>query len=179
MLPHRQESRLGSRPLMYPHMHRVIALAGVLVLGVISVAAAEPIIGVLRSSTGTPSKSTASASGLTVSTRPRASKLCLDSNGGKYRCGQKAAFALADFLDGRRPTSCSEVDRDRYKRVVAVCTAGGIDIAEWMVNQGHALDWPRYSAGAYAAAQKAASAAKLGMWSGSFARPWEWRVDCH
>lgn len=106
---------------------------------------------------------------------PESRQLCLDAAGKQYRCGQQAALALADFLDAHRPTSCVEVDRDRYGRTVAVCTAGGQDVADWLVRGGHALDWPRYSDGAYAGAEKAAQAARRGMWEGSFARPWEWR----
>ncbi len=106
---------------------------------------------------------------------PESRQMCLDASGQEYRCGQKAAFALADLLDQHRPTSCIEVDRDRYGRSVAVCTAGDIDVAEWMVRNGHALDWPQYSGGAYSGAQEAAQAERRGMWAGMFARPWEWR----
>ena len=59
--------------------------------------------------------------------------------------------------------------------MVAVCTAAGVDVAEWMVRRGYALDWPKYSDGYYAKAQDRARAAKLGMWTGSFDQPWEWR----
>jgi endonuclease YncB( thermonuclease family) len=78
-------------------------------------------------------------------------------------------------LDAHRPTSCTEVNRDRYKRIIAVCSAGGRDVAEWLVSNGHALDWPRYSKDAYAGAQNNARAARRGIWAGSFALPWEWR----
>jgi endonuclease YncB( thermonuclease family) len=38
-----------------------------------------------------------------------------------------------------------------YERVVARCwTPAGRDIAAEMVDQGHAVDWPRYSGGEYA-----------------------------
>ena len=107
---------------------------------------------------------------------PESAQFCFDAAGGNYRCGQKASLALADFLWARRPTSCIEVDRDgRWKRTVAVCTAGGVDIGEWMVRQGYALDWPKYSAGFYVRAEKEAKAAKRGLWAGSFDKPWEWR----
>lgn len=106
---------------------------------------------------------------------PESAQLCLDAAGKKYRCGQKASFALADFLEAHRPTSCIEVDRDRFRRVVAVCTAGGVDIGEWMVRKGYAVDWPKYSAGFYAKAENEARTAKRGLWAGSFDRPWEWR----
>ncbi len=106
---------------------------------------------------------------------PESRQLCLDAAGKEYRCGQKAALALADYIALHQPVTCIEVDRDRYKRSVAVCTAGGADLADWMVRQGHALDWPRYSDGAYVATEREARFNRRGMWSGSFARPWEWR----
>ncbi|MER9412898.1 thermonuclease family protein [Mesorhizobium sp. M0589] len=106
---------------------------------------------------------------------PESAQICLDASNKKYRCGQKASLALSDFLETHQPASCIEVDRDRYRRVVAVCTAGGVDIGEWMVRQGFAIDWPKYSAGFYGKAEMEARAAKRGVWAGSFERPWEWR----
>ncbi|TIW88682.1 MAG: thermonuclease family protein, partial [Mesorhizobium sp.] len=106
---------------------------------------------------------------------PESAQLCLDAVGKKYRCGQKASLALADFLEAHRPTSCIEVDRDQFRRMVAVCTAAGIDIGEWMVRKGFAVDWPKYSAGFYSKAETEARTAKRGLWAGSFDRPWEWR----
>jgi hypothetical protein len=42
---------------------------------------------------------------------------------------------------------------------------GGVDLAEWLVRSGLALDWPQYSKGAYEAAQLEAERANLGMWA--------------
>ncbi|WP_246672484.1 thermonuclease family protein [Mesorhizobium sp. B3-1-6] len=106
---------------------------------------------------------------------PESDQVCVDGAGKKYRCGQVAALALDDFLKANRPTSCIEVGRDRWRRMVAVCTANAVDIAEWLVRQGYALDWRKYSYGAYAQAQSEARAAKRGMWAGSFTAPWEVR----
>lgn len=108
---------------------------------------------------------------------PESSQVCVDGAGVEYRCGQKAAFALDDFLKVSRPVTCVQTDVDRYRRVIARCQSGGRDVAEWMVENGHALDWHRYSKGEYAAAERAARAGKRGMWQGLFARPWEWRRD--
>ncbi|WP_179298025.1 thermonuclease family protein [Mesorhizobium carmichaelinearum] len=47
--------------------------------------------------------------------------------------------------------------------MVAVCTAGGVDIGEWMVRKGYAVDWPKYSAGFYARAETEARTAKRGL----------------
>ncbi len=118
---------------------------------------------------------------------PEAAQLCRDSGGKPYRCGARAANALADMI-GRRPVSCIEVDRDRYRRAVAVCTvqadrkAAGdaesrrpIDIADWLVRRGLAVDFKRYSDGAYADAETEARAARAGMWSGPTVAPWDFR----
>ena len=81
---------------------------------------------------------------------PESDRLCHDAHSYQYRCGQKRSNALFDYID-RRPVECVEVDRDRYKRAVSVCTVGGTDIADWLVRNGLALDWPQYSKGGYAA----------------------------
>ncbi|TPJ41419.1 thermonuclease family protein [Mesorhizobium sp. B2-6-5] len=106
---------------------------------------------------------------------PESAQLCLDPAGKKYRCGQKASLALADFLEAHRPTSCVEVDRDQFRRMMAVCTAGGVDIGEWVVKKGYAVDWSKYGAGFYDKAETDARKAKYGPWAGSFDRPWKWR----
>src|SRR5260370_25249415 len=57
---------------------------------------------------------------------PESDQLCRNEESELYRCGKKASNALFDFI-GRRPVECIEVDRDRYKRAVSVCTVGGKD----------------------------------------------------
>jgi endonuclease YncB( thermonuclease family) len=59
---------------------------------------------------------------------PESDQLCRNRDSEHYRCGQKAANDLDAFV-ARRPVSCIEVDRDQYKRAVAVCTVAGIDLA--------------------------------------------------
>ncbi|TKB94891.1 MAG: thermonuclease family protein, partial [Mesorhizobium sp.] len=66
---------------------------------------------------------------------------------------------------------------DRYYRFVGDCRrADGASVAAWMVEHGHALDWPRYSHGAYSGQQATAEALKVGLWAGTFQAPWEWRA---
>ncbi|WP_311538675.1 thermonuclease family protein [uncultured Bradyrhizobium sp.] len=105
---------------------------------------------------------------------PEHDQLCRDQHGAHYRCGQVAANALAAFI-GRQTVACVEVDRDRYGRVVAVCSAGKVDLADWLVRGGFAVDWPRYSKGDYAAAEAEARGAQSGLWSGRFVEPWRYR----
>ncbi|MGY0573244.1 thermonuclease family protein [Bradyrhizobium sp. RDM12] len=109
---------------------------------------------------------------------PESDQLCRGDDSELYRCGQKAAAALAGiFYAIPRPVICTPKDRDRYGRVVAHCKIGdpGPDIAHWMVSNGHALDWPKYSAGEYAEAQRRAERAGAGIWAGSFVEPWRYR----
>lgn len=107
---------------------------------------------------------------------PESWQLCTDRAGAEYRCGKAAAEALDAFLATSRPTRCHEVDRDRYRRMVAVCwRADGVEVNAWLVRNGFALDWRRYSAGAYADEQDEARRERVGMWQGDFVEPWEAR----
>jgi endonuclease YncB( thermonuclease family) len=108
---------------------------------------------------------------------PESRQLCEDAHGAPYRCGSVAANALDAFLAASRPTRCSWVSTDRYGRFVGECArADGADVAGWMVSQGLAIEWVRYSGGRYARAQEAARASKTGVWQGRFDLPWEWRA---
>jgi endonuclease YncB( thermonuclease family) len=86
-----------------------------------------------------------------------------------YRCGQEAAFALADKI-GLKVVSCLRRDTDRYGRMVAVCTAGGEDLGGWLVSQGYAIAFRRDSL-EYVATEERAREAKRGLWVGEFEKP--------
>ncbi|WP_164547111.1 MULTISPECIES: thermonuclease family protein [unclassified Mesorhizobium] len=109
---------------------------------------------------------------------PESRQLCKDVNGVDYPCGRRSAEALDTFLAASRPVQCTFVAWDRYHRFVADCRrADGASVTTWMVDHGQALDWPRYSNGAYAQLQAQAKAAKVGLWAGEFEAPWDWRAD--
>jgi endonuclease YncB( thermonuclease family) len=105
---------------------------------------------------------------------PESSQLCRGDDSLQYQCGAKAANQLDEHIGGR-PVSCEGVGQDQYRRVVAVCSIDGVDLGEWLVRAGLAFDWPRYSKGKYAAAQKEAERAGRGVWAGSFVVPWAYR----
>ncbi len=94
-------------------------------------------------------------------------------DGKRWRCGQRAALALADKI-GRRPVACVGRDRDRYGRVLAVCLVGAEDLNGWLVANGWALAYRRYST-VYVPHENAARLANAGMWQGAFVPPWDWR----
>ncbi|PBB16550.1 succinoglycan biosynthesis protein exoi [Mesorhizobium sp. WSM4313] len=109
---------------------------------------------------------------------PESRQYCDDAKGFEYPCGRRSAEALDKFLAASRPVQCAFVTWDRYGRFVGSCTrADGADVAAWMVEHGQALDWPKYSNGAYAGQQVKAQAAKVGLWAGTFQAPWDWRAQ--
>lgn len=104
---------------------------------------------------------------------PEGKQTC-QRDGVAWLCGQEAAKALRGLVVGKE-VACREVDRDRYKRSVAVCSVGEMEINAWMVREGWALDYRQYSKGAYAHSEIVAREAKKGLWAGTFLHPWEWR----
>ncbi len=70
--------------------------------------------------------------------------------------------------------TCEDLGRDRYKRIVARCTVAGEDLEKWMVANGWALAYRRYSHD-YVEQEAEAQAAQRGIWVGEFVKPWEWR----
>jgi endonuclease YncB( thermonuclease family) len=79
------------------------------------------------------------------------------------------------MIELTRVVTCDPRDRDRYRRVVAACRTEAGDINAAIVRRGWAVDWPRYSNGAYSPGQGAARSEKRGIWSGRFEMPWDWR----
>jgi len=105
---------------------------------------------------------------------PEASQLC-ELGGKPWRCGQASANALAEYV-GRRTVTCKPRDRDRYGRLVAACSVGGARISAWMVREGWAVAYRRYSQD-FVADEAAARAAKRGIWRSTFILPWDWRAQ--
>ena len=103
---------------------------------------------------------------------PEAAQSCFTADAG-WPCGRRATQALATLLQ-EGVVACAERDRDRYGRVVAVCRRDGLDVNGWLVAQGWAVAYRRYSH-AYVEQEAAARAAGRGVWSGEFVMPWDWR----
>jgi endonuclease YncB( thermonuclease family) len=100
---------------------------------------------------------------------PEHGQTCL-RGGFAWNCGAEASAALRAAAAGRQVV-CRARDRDRYNRIVAVCTAGGVDLGAAMVKGGLAV-----ALGAYAADEREARDARRGIWSSSFERPAAWRA---
>jgi endonuclease YncB( thermonuclease family) len=101
------------------------------------------------------------------------SKQTCEANGQTYACGQRATEGLIVFL-GARPVQCSEKGRDRYQRIIATCQVDSTDVGAWMVENGWAVAYRKYSL-EYVSAEDRARSAKLGIWAGTFDMPEDWR----
>lgn len=106
---------------------------------------------------------------------PEGGQLCTRPNGKLWQCGNESAAALARYV-GRSPVRCQPAVHDRYKRTLAICFKGSEDINQWMVENGWAVTFRRFSL-MYAPAEERAQKAKLGLWAGTFEMPWDWRAS--
>lgn len=102
-------------------------------------------------------------------------QLCWDAQSRAHPCGRIAANALAEFI-ARRVVSCLQILTDRDGRPIATCSIGNKDIGEWLVREGYAIDYPKYSKGAYAEAQDLARENDAGLWQMSWQYPENYRA---
>jgi len=100
---------------------------------------------------------------------PELRQTCLRDGLGPYPCGEAARKALSEMIAGRLVT-CRVSGRDRYRRRLAACEAGGADVGAALVSRGYAVGYGRYESEEAAAREK-----KLELWSGPFERPSQWR----
>jgi len=90
-----------------------------------------------------------------------------------WDCGQRATAALKEKIRNKT-VSCSWEHKDRYQRRIGTCYIGTENLNGWLVSQGWALAYRRYST-AYVSQEKKAAATRHGIWSGDFVPPWDWR----
>lgn len=90
--------------------------------------------------------------------------------GQPWPCGADARVAL-EMAVQRGLVRCVGRAQDVYHRLVAICRVGDVDLAGELVRVGLAL-----STGRYGALETEARAIRLGIWSGPFERPVDWRA---
>ncbi|HLI99459.1 MAG TPA: thermonuclease family protein [Bradyrhizobium sp.] len=111
---------------------------------------------------------------------PSIDQLCLDAKGERWACGMAARDELIKHADNKNWTchlrqAADRQTTDRRGRSVARCEVDGEDIQKWMVRNGWALSYVRFSHD-YDGDEKAAREAKAGLWQGAFIAPWDWHV---
>lgn len=103
---------------------------------------------------------------------PERKQMC-EADGQPWTCGKTATQALIHEINNR-PVTCQSTKRDRYKRQISVCFAGGTNLNAWMVRHGWALAYRKYSKD-YVGEEAKAKAEGRGIWAGRFTPPWVWR----
>src|SRR5437868_1333649 len=119
-------------------------------------------------------KSMACAFASGASTRPRARNFVAATTARLTAAAPRPR--MISMLLSRNAPSCVRSFRRISTSVPWRCSVAGIDLGEWLVRNGLALDWPQYSKGRYAAAQREADQAGRGMWVGSYVEPWLYRA---
>ena len=91
----------------------------------------------------------------------------------EYFCGLFSKNKLKEKVDAKI-IKCISSGKDRYKRYLATCFAGKIDLNKWLVKNGYAIAYRKYSK-LYVDDEKFAKKNNLGLWSGTFIEPEKWR----
>tara|TARA_Y100000590_G_scaffold248885_1_gene279659 strand:- start:239 stop:751 length:513 start_codon:yes stop_codon:yes gene_type:complete len=91
-----------------------------------------------------------------------------------YKCGEESTFALSKKLKNKKVKCILEKNKDKYKRNIGICYIGNQDINKWLVKNGYALAYRRYSP-KYISDEEYAKENKLGIWRGTFTKPEKWR----
>ncbi|MEM9676876.1 MAG: thermonuclease family protein [Pseudomonadota bacterium] len=102
---------------------------------------------------------------------PEARQMCR-RGGQDWACGQAATRALRGFVRqrGAGRMVCKTAGLDKYRRWLVRCEANGFDVNAEMVRQGWAVDY-----GGYGREEGEARRLKVGLWTGQFETPQEWR----
>ena len=90
-----------------------------------------------------------------------------------YQCGIISTNKLRSKINNKLIT-CKVTNIDRYKRLIAECFKDKTNINSWMVLNGHALAYIKYSK-KFVNEENVAKKNKSGLWKGSFEKPWNWR----
>tara|TARA_B100000886_G_C20215662_1_gene404296 strand:- start:65 stop:541 length:477 start_codon:yes stop_codon:yes gene_type:complete len=95
------------------------------------------------------------------------------SRGESYLCGVFSKKQLINKLNNKK-INCKITTVDRYKRLIGICFLKNEDINEWMVTNGYAVAYRKFSK-KYVLSEKKAKENLKGIWSGYFINPEKWR----
>ena len=90
-----------------------------------------------------------------------------------YSCGKVSKEKLISKINGSE-IKCTFTTKDRYKRYIATCYKDKTNLNQWMVRNGYAIAYRRYSK-KYVPDEDFAKEKKLGLWRGKFMSPEKWR----
>ena len=91
-----------------------------------------------------------------------------------YKCGEKSTNALKKKIKNKKIRCLIQDKKDRYRRNIGICYLKRQDINSWLVKNGYAIAYRRYSK-KYIIDEQYAEDNKLGIWQGTFMEPEKWR----
>ena len=101
---------------------------------------------------------------------PEGRQTC-EKDGRTWDCGEEARRTLQRLIGGQKVV-CRSAELDKHGRYLGRCEAGGRVLNAAMVESGFAVSY-----GDYRGEERAAKAARRGLWAGDFTMPREWRRE--
>ena len=90
-----------------------------------------------------------------------------------YPCGKISTQKLQKKINNKVIT-CKILDIDRYKRLIGECYKRNLNLNSWLVSNGYAVAYRKYSK-KYVSNEINAKNEKKGLWQGKFEMPWDYR----
>ena len=103
---------------------------------------------------------------------PELKQTCTKNNEVIY-CGIKARKLLIKKI-GKNKVQCVREGKDQYKRTLAECFVNKVSLSSYLVRNGYAFAYRRYST-KFIRDEDFARTNNLGMWSMTFEYPWDYR----
>ena len=88
-------------------------------------------------------------------------------------CGIEAKKLLVDKIASNE-INCISEGKDQYKRTLAECFVNDLSLSSYLVKNGYAFAYRKYSK-KFIADEDFARSNNLGIWSMKFEYPWDWR----
>ena len=105
---------------------------------------------------------------------PELKQTCTKNNEVIY-CGIKARKLLIEKI-GKNKVQCVREGKDQYKRTLAECFVNKVSLSSFLVRNGYAFAYRRYSK-KFISDEDFARTNNLGMWSMNFEYPWDYRKN--
>ena len=93
----------------------------------------------------------------------------------KYPCGEISTKKLKKLIN-KNIIKCHVEGEDRYQRKLAIRFRNKLNINSWLVRNGYAVSYQKYSK-KYLSEETEAKNDKKGIWQGKFEMPWDWRKN--
>tara|TARA_Y100001958_G_C21111189_1_gene458074 strand:- start:46 stop:498 length:453 start_codon:yes stop_codon:yes gene_type:complete len=103
---------------------------------------------------------------------PELKQICF-KNEEKISCGILVKNILKKKI-GKETPKCISEGKDVYKRTIAECFINGESLSKFLVSNGYAFAYRKYSR-KFIRDERFAKKNKLGLWSMKFIFPWEFR----